>query len=443
MKAKVIVGLMALSLVTLTSCDKNKGKAKDLAKQFVWAYNEGDKAGVYEMYPSLKSYDYLRMGGQLSDGLDVEKDKETGQYVITIDEQHGQRLVVEADSTGEVRIVDSYGIMKLDSACSELALKTGVPQKKLSDITQANLFTPDGLYMKYLERTPAFTGNTCMFPSYGAYSWRTGANAYVKLNFSVSNYGKATIEGKDYYLEVQMTQASTNKTLSNTKTVDGVDIAPNERREFNVNADETFKYAIKRDLRYTVEVKYRSDSKITMFLKYAKFTGNEYEEYAADPDKVDLEINGTSAVASAEKEGYVYTYAQPDAESEVRDTLYHRQPITVIWPSNNGWLKVGRYGFDQVIFLGYIKEDNVALESDLDPLYLDEYEVKPENGAKAKVYKQGNCEGDVVKEVAKGDSIKTQYDEEAGGLAVYERTEKGAIKKVGYIKYEDVLIWGM
>ena len=104
-----------------------------MAAQFVAAYNEGDKATVYDLFPSVKAYDNLAMGSIIGQGdeINVERNDSTGNYIATINEQKQQRLVFDVNSTGAIQVVDAYGVFRLDSIANELALKAGVPVKKV------------------------------------------------------------------------------------------------------------------------------------------------------------------------------------------------------------------------------------------------------------------------------------------------------------------------
>ena len=110
-----------LVVLFFASCDGNKGKVKDLSKQFVALFNENDKAGIYDMYEAVRKYDYLQFANNLEeDGISVKKNKETGLYEATINEERGQRLIFQADSLGEVKLVDSYGVMTPEELIKEM-----------------------------------------------------------------------------------------------------------------------------------------------------------------------------------------------------------------------------------------------------------------------------------------------------------------------------------
>ena len=133
--------LMVFFAIMLCGCDANKGKVEELANQFVAVYNDGDKAAVYDLLPAAKTCENLLISGSIgqADGINVEKDDSTGNYIATINKLKQQRLVFAVDSVGGIQMIDTYGVFRLDSIANELALKTGVPVKKISDLKLGEL----------------------------------------------------------------------------------------------------------------------------------------------------------------------------------------------------------------------------------------------------------------------------------------------------------------
>ena len=430
------------------SCDKNIGAIEEVSEKFVMAINDKDKATVYELYEVAKKYDCLKYVETLNaDGMSVEKNDSTGLYEVMLNEERGQRLVFEADSAGNVKLIDSYGVMKLDSAHNELAINTGVPQKKISDIGLAKMFEPGSLYMKYLEQLPAFKSNIILSPSDFYYSWRTGADSYVKLNFTVQNWGKNAVSGDDYALEISIYQKSTGNIVSNKKTLDGKDLAPMETREFIVNVNELFRYAVNKDLRYNVSVKFRSDSQVSLMLKYAKFTGKEYDSFAGKEDYWDLKLNTDDSiehVVKAEKTGHTFSYAQPDDKSAVADTLYHQESLRALFLSeeNEGWCKVGHFKNDTLAFSGYVKRDEVDYTGP--GIYFSNLTVGVEEGIK--VYAKADNNSNVLKTLPVNSKyiIATSSGDYETYVRYYERNQQGFLHVVGYILQSDIdEFWGL
>lgn len=337
--SKSLVLLLAFCAIMLCGCDANKGKVKELANQFVAVYNDGDKAAVYDLLPAAKTCENLLISGSIgqADGINVEKDDSTGNYIATINELKQQRLVFAVDSVGGIQMIDAYGVFRLDSIANELALKTGVPVKKISDLKLGELMNPQSDFINDLKLTKN-TDN--LWARYGAYSWsRTSSGFDVSMNFTVTNNSMQTVNGKDYYLYITPIQVSTGNVF-NSKTVEGVDIAPNEVREFNVSEPYLYNYASQRDLSYTVEVKYRSESILSFLLNYGSFSGDEYDDYqkslqksetAVSGDKLTLNLKGQLGGSS----DAVFTYDGMTDEGEVT--------FTVSGQNNVRKLKMGSY----------------------------------------------------------------------------------------------------
>lgn len=427
------------------SCDKNIGAIEEVSEKFVMAINDKDKATVYELYDVAKKYDYLKYVEMLNaDDLSVAKNDSTGLYEVMLNEERGQRLVFEADSAGNVKLIDSYGVMKLDSAYNELAINTGVPQKKISDIELAKMFENGSLYMKYLEQLPAFKSNVNLFTSNYFYSWRGGWDSYVRLNFTVQNWGQNEVSGDDYALEITIYQKSTDKIVSNTKTLDGEDLSPQETREFSVNVNELYRYAVKKDLRYNVAVKFRSESQINLMLKYAKFTGKEYDGFAGEENLWDLKLNAgeMDQLILAEKTGHTVSYVNPDEKSAVMDTLYHGEIVKAIFHSDReGWCKVGHLRADSLTFAGYVKSEEVSYPTDEEPAYYFEtLTVGLEEGIK--VYAKEDSNSAVIKTLPQGSEYVAAVISGSGieeYVRYYERNQQGFLQVVGYISFDDIV----
>lgn len=128
---KIYLFILTLGALCFCACDSNKGKVEELANQFITAFNDGDKAAIYELLPTIKTCENLSVLGNIGQGNDISvvKEDSTGNYIATINEQKQQRLVFAVDSVGDVQVVDAYGVFRLDSIANELALKTGAPVK--------------------------------------------------------------------------------------------------------------------------------------------------------------------------------------------------------------------------------------------------------------------------------------------------------------------------
>jgi hypothetical protein len=273
-----------------------------------------------------------------------------------------------------------------------------------------------------------------LWARYGAYSWsRTSSGFDVSMNFNVSNNSAQTINGKDYYLYITPKQVSTGKVF-NSKTVEGVDIAPNEVREFNVSEPYLYNYASQRDLSYTVEVKYRTESILSFLLNYSKFEGNEYEDFMKHPYRAKIRAQGKSGVVNSGKKGIAYAYKDMSDKSKVVDTLYHRKGINVIWESES-WASV--YDFDDKL-IGYMKAEDVDTSGETQELPLAQMKLKSDDG-KVNVYDANNknSEKKVIKTLPTGQDVLLEITED-GEFFLYERQSDGSVKKIGRINGENI-----
>ena len=420
------------TIFVMGSCDSNKGKVKELTEQFVVFYNDGDKASVYDIFPSIKTYENLHMEGSLDSGDDivVEKDDSTGNYIATINEQKQQRLVFAVDSVGSIQMVDAFGVFHLDSISNELALKTGVPMKKLSDVTIAQLMNPESDFINDLK---CMNNNTNLWANSGVYSWGRNSNGYyTSMNFTVTNMSSQTISGKDYFIVVSPKQVSTGA-IYNSKTIDGVDLAPSEVREFNVAEPSLYRIASDRDLAYSVEVKYRTESILSFLLNYGKFNGNEYNDYMLHPYRSKVKNSGVFGVVNAEKRGVAYAYKDKSDTSTVVDTLYHGKPINLIWESEK-WASI--YDNDYQL-IGYMQSKDIDVSNSIPSLDLAEMNLISPNG-KVNVYDDSdNAPADkVVKTVSVGKAL-LEF-QEWGNVILYERQPNGSMKKIGRVNQENI-----
>lgn len=337
--SKFSVLLLAFFAIMLCGCDANKGKVEELVNRFIAVYNDGDKAAVYDLLPAAKACKNLLISGSIgqAEGINVEKDDSTGNYIATINEMKQQRLVFTVDSVGGIQMIDTYGVFRLDSISNEIALKAGVPLKKLSDIEIGKLMDSEGDFISYLKQNKQ---TNFLWANYGGYSWiRNYSGVNVTMSFTVSNSSSQTVSGKDYYIVVSPSAESTGRAFP-TKTIDGVDIAPNEEREFTVNEPSLYNYAKERDLSYIVDIKYRSESILSFLLNYGTFSDDEYDDYqkslqksetAVSEDKLTLNLKGQLGGS----DDAVFTYDGKTDEGEVT--------FTVSGQKNVRKLKMGSY----------------------------------------------------------------------------------------------------
>ena len=82
---KINLFILALSALCFCACDSNKGKVEELANQFIVAFNDGDKAAIYELLPTIKTCENLSISGSIGQGNDISvvKEDSTGDYIVT------------------------------------------------------------------------------------------------------------------------------------------------------------------------------------------------------------------------------------------------------------------------------------------------------------------------------------------------------------------------
>ena len=366
------------------------------------------------------------------DDINVEKEDSTGNYIATINEQKKQRIVFSIDSIGGIKIVDTYGVFRLDSIARELALKTGVPVKKVSDVWMAWLMSPESDFINDLKTSK---GQNNLSAHSGSYSWgHRGDGSYVSMDFTVRNNSSQTISGKDYYLVITPRRYSTGK-IYQSKTVDGVDIAPDEVREFNVLDPPLYSIADDRDLTYSVEINYRTESILAFLLNYSELEGNEFEEFMAHPYRYKVMNRGKLGVISAEEKGFAYAYQDMSVKSKVVDTLYHGKTVSMVWEDEE-WASIYSGDFN---LIGYVQDKDIDQTNTVQGLDLVETTLKSDNG-KINVYdvSKGTPTDKVIKTLSPGQKVWLELGED-GDPILYERQPNGSMIKIGRIDSNNVV----
>lgn len=279
MKRTINFLVCLVTITTMISCDSKKSEIKNLTKQFVTALNEQDRITIYDMYPSAKSLMKL-----IPERLDIKNvkialDDSTGIYIATLNAETGQRLMFKADSTGVYKIEDTYGVLKFDSINHEFALKTGIPVKSISDREFADLMNEDSMFMgnltyKYFNEIHGNLSKESCYWNWG----RQSGTFYLHIFQTIKNKGDIPVKGEDYNVEFRLSDyGETN--VSTTKVVPGVDLAPSEIYEFMTDAPAFYNAAQGKTLLLDVVIKFKNMTNQAMMLKYAKLTGEEYQNY--------------------------------------------------------------------------------------------------------------------------------------------------------------------
>lgn len=290
----------------MISCDANKSKVADVAKEFVQAATNGDKVTMYELYPQARTYANLQPVKGVTDAdIKVEADgTDKSLYIASLDAK--KKLVMKVSDEGTIEITDSYGVLLLDSISYELAAKTGVPSNQFSDITNGQLFSDGSDYIEYLaKRYPAaMVGNLYCHDS--RYIWGGMGAAYRNVQFDnpVTNNGDNAVKGEEYSVEIVYFERSTGE-RKGTSVEKGVDLAPKETHVFTTFKEELYYYAFDSNLYMEIHFQFRNISQAGMLAKYGTFTGSEYNEYeeqkdSQDPDEAKKD-DGYNAILSDRK----------------------------------------------------------------------------------------------------------------------------------------------
>ena len=151
MKAKSIITIALMAVLGLSSCDSNKSTVEDLTNQFIAAVKDGDKATAYDIYPAAKLYGDLSLPDSIEKGdLDIQKNEKDSSYIVSIKNTRMSKIIFKSTDNKTFKIINTFSVLKLDSVSNELALKTGVPIKKMPDLELGKLMLESSDFISYL-----------------------------------------------------------------------------------------------------------------------------------------------------------------------------------------------------------------------------------------------------------------------------------------------------
>lgn len=278
MKFRLFMLLLA-GAALFTSCDKNIGKIEAIAEKFAISVNNKDKVDIYYINPICRTYKYMNLPTMLNtDGINVEFNEEDSTYHAKYTDS--QYLVFKVKGEDSYEIIDSYGILSLDSATYELAAQLGVPVKHKSDLYNAKLFNEDDspflewIKNEYKEVTKIYLGI-----SNGYYTWYGGRCA-VQIENKITNNGTNPVYGEDYSVEYSFmrTKGRKDNDIKPTHIAQGVDLLPGESRNISFYMDETYGWAVKKNLTWHTKIVIKMPIVETL-LKYGDFKGDEYDRF--------------------------------------------------------------------------------------------------------------------------------------------------------------------
>lgn len=279
MKAKTLkILLFLMCCLTMASCDSNKGKIEEKTKQFTEALKSKDVATIYDMYPNSKLAAHMTLTANVAPGdIEVVKNDTTGNYTATIKNAREQKLVFKVIGEESYQIIDSYGFFDIEPLYSDLAVKTGVPLKKLSDQKLKELFKDDGPFLSFINNK--YGGLTELHLSSYDGVWKSTFNwTYLQVEHNIRNDGDFPVKGSDYDVIFNFYDRS-GETVSSSKTMDGVDLAPGETFTYSFTLDGYMRAAYNHTLSCTVSFNQKGGSSLKDIMKKAKFTGTEYAEF--------------------------------------------------------------------------------------------------------------------------------------------------------------------
>lgn len=285
MKTRTIqLFLLLLCCFAFTSCDSNKSKIEEKVKQFTEALKTKDVATIYDMYPNSKLANHMTLTTNVAPGdLEVVKDEATGNYTANFKNARDQKLIFKVTGKDTYQIIDSYGFFDIEPLYSDLAVKTGVPMKKLSDQKLKELFKDDSPFLSFIKNK--YGGLTELNLSYfdGVYTGNYNLNM-VQIEQNIKNEGDFPVKGSDYDVIFSFSDEGGN-CASSTKTMDGVDLAPGETFTFNFQLTGYTTAAYNHQLQWTVSFNQKGGGTMKDIMKKAKFTGNEYNEFLQQQSK--------------------------------------------------------------------------------------------------------------------------------------------------------------
>lgn len=279
MKATTVrIVLLLMCCLTMVSCDSNKSKIEEKAKQFTESLKTKDVATIYDMYPSSKLANHMTLTSNVAPSdMEVVKDEATSLYTANFKNARDQKLIFKVTGKDTYQIIDSYGFFDIEPLYSDLAVKSGVPLKKLSDQKLKELFKDGGPFLSFIKNK--YGGLTELNLSYfdGVYLGNMSLNQ-VQIQENIRNEGDFPVKGSDYDVIFNFSDDGGNAAPS-TQSMDGVDLAPGETFTYTFQITGYANAAYNKQLRWTVSFNQKGGGTMKDLMKKAKFTGQEYCEF--------------------------------------------------------------------------------------------------------------------------------------------------------------------
>lgn len=276
MKAKSIITIALMAVLGLSSCDSNKSKVEELTNKFATAVKNNDVATIYDMYPDAKQMENLKLpNGIVMADIDVVKDEKTGFYVANIKNSRDQKLIFKPTDKENFQIADSYSLFDIDKQFSDLAVNTGIPLKKLSDLKLNTLLQDNSDFIKFLKKKYGGLTDIKLTSFDGVYNC---SYDWVNVEQNIRNDGDFPVKGNDYDVVFRF-KDNDGFAAASTKTMEGVDLAPGETFTYTFQLNGYSNSARSHALTWSVKFNQKGGTSLKDMLKKAKLTGSEYSEF--------------------------------------------------------------------------------------------------------------------------------------------------------------------
>ena len=277
-----------LAIVTLSSCDENKGKAKEIAEQFANAVNNKDKATIFDLFPNAKDMPNMTPINKINvENISVMYDDSTKVYNAFYESDKNHYIVLKMDSVMNMQIIDSYHVFKLDSIVYELALKTGVPVNQLTDIQLCDLMREESGFINGISYGQSL--NTILEVESVSFDWDRYSSSPT-LYAIIKNKTKNIIKGVDYKIEFFLYYKYTDiKYL--TLVAEGKDISAGGRERIQILCDGVEDVGdIGNNTNVEYQFVYNNLSLFEQLLKYGDLNGGEYNFYIEVNQRLDEDM---------------------------------------------------------------------------------------------------------------------------------------------------------
>lgn len=135
---KKIVFISFLSLIFLSSCDKN-AEVKRFMKNLAMAIEANDTITIKHMYPDAAKADSLKKFNAKQ--VEIEELKYGGWKVML--SEGGNLLVRKTNAEGELQVEESHGVFAVAKEQLDFALKSGLIKEGMNDATIATQLADD------------------------------------------------------------------------------------------------------------------------------------------------------------------------------------------------------------------------------------------------------------------------------------------------------------